>query len=216
MIVDGYIVATLCPLYVPVQVGHRSISPRSKPSDQESEGAETKDCDDGDSCSTNKRKRGDGDDGVGGSAQDATLPNAPPPFRGILAALREGHSCASLPTLPDNLSYYRHLLERMRGAIGLSADINLIDGQDEAVLRLINLLRLDMAQFANHLHRTSPAEWRAVEEVVAGFGREREGSLQDWQRQMRTPVQELEGKARWADELVFAITPHYSSAWGPA
>ena len=114
----------------------------------------------------------------------------------------------------DGLCYWRCILSYMATELRLSAEIDFAVAKCEEVYRTVDVLRSNTADFVERLRSDHPEEWSHIAVTAQGLLDERGETLAEWLLRMRTPVKDLEGSDRWADELVFAVTPRMLGSLG--
>lgn len=111
------------------------------------------------------------------------------------------------PIRSDGACYWRCILESTREVLGISPSVNFTDGTGVDVIMAINRIRVDTASYVMHLREKEPDEWNHISVTAQLLLEERGELLEEWLARMRTPLEQLSGRDRWADELVFAVTP---------
>jgi TPR repeat protein len=119
----------------------------------------------------------------------------------------------------DGFSYYRCVLESMRHQLQMCKDLNFIEGNGDAEITAIDMLRRNHVEFLDHLRQTEDSEWKVVKVVAEKMipGQALDSTLEAWKTLMLTPAFELQQEGRRekvVDELVFAITPRLFAAMG--
>jgi hypothetical protein len=92
--------------------------------------------------------------------------------------------------------------------------LRLVDGpidfaydSSAAVFPAVNKLRTMTAEFLEILPTHDPVEWVDVAEIAGTVCREEGETLEQWLTRLKTPVETLEPRRRYADKLVYEATP---------
>lgn len=107
----------------------------------------------------------------------------------------------------DGTCYWRCLLIRMQGVIGGLPPLDFANGTSDEVFAVIDALRTDVAAFAEDMKRNHPDDWEDIKITTQQLFDESGFFMEAWLERLRKPVMQLQGRDRWADELVFALTP---------
>lgn len=107
----------------------------------------------------------------------------------------------------DGLCYWRCILITMRNEFQLPDNIDFGTDESNDIYEYVDMLRTHTADFVDALRSDDSDEWKDVNVTAQGLLEERNETLDIWLERLHTPIKNLEGKTRWADELVFSVTP---------